>query len=199
MTPRGDARQRMIDAAMELFHRHGVNGTSVDQILELSGTGKGQFGHYFKTKDGLTHAVLQHLYDVIRSGEAPTGYKLESWDDLDTWFDKYLDFQTSVGYERSCPIATIGSDISDQQELLRQDVRLFFQWARASLARFFAERRAMGELVESSDPDALADLCITVMQGGMLVTKVTRAPDAFRRAAAQTLAYIQTLRTKGES
>lgn len=199
MTARSDARQRMIDAAVELFHRHGVNGTSVDRVLELSRTGKGQFGHYFKTKDGLTHAVLQHLHDIIRSGNSPTGYKLESWDDLETWFDRYLEFQNSVGYERSCPVATIGSDVSDQQELLRQDVRLFFQWAHSSLARFFAERRAMGELVASCDPDALADLCITVMQGGMLVTKVTRAPDTFRHAAAQVLAYIQTLRRRRES
>jgi AcrR family transcriptional regulator len=189
----------MIDAAMELFHRHGVNGTSIDQVLEQSGTGKGQFAHYFKSKDGLTHAVLQYLHDIIRSGQAPTGYTLESWNDLDTWFDKYLDFQTGVNYERSCPIATIGNDISDEQELLRQDLRLFFQWARASLARFFAERRANGELASSSDPDALADLCITVMQGGMLITKVTRAPDTFRHAAAQTLAYIRNLRKERPS
>jgi AcrR family transcriptional regulator len=194
MTARGDARQRMIDAALDLFHRHGVNGASIDQVLEESGTGKGQFAHYFKSKDGLVHAVLQHLHELIRSGKAPTGYALESWDDLEGWFDKYLVFQAGVDYERSCPVATIGSDLSDDQELLRQDVRLFFQWARGALARFFAERRAKGELAAASDPDALADLCITVMQGGMLVTKVTRAPDTFRRAAAQTLAYIRSLR-----
>ena len=34
------ARQRMVDAALDLFHVQGVNGTSVDQVLERSGTGK---------------------------------------------------------------------------------------------------------------------------------------------------------------
>ncbi len=34
----------------------------IDQGLSKSGTGKSQFSHYFKTKDGLAHAVLQHLH-----------------------------------------------------------------------------------------------------------------------------------------
>lgn len=185
----------MIDAALDLFHSRGVNGTSIDQVLEQSATGKGQFAHYFGSKEGLVHAVLQYLHDLIRSGRAPTGYDIRSWKDLGAWFETYLDFQAGVGYERSCPIGTIGSDVADDQELLRQDVRLFFEWARASLARFFAERRARGELVAAANPDALADFLIVVMQGGMLVTKITRSPEAFRGAAAQALAHIRTLRS----
>ena len=194
MSPPSEARQRMIDAALDLFHRYGVPGTSIDRILEQSGTGKGQFAHYFKSKEGLVHAVLQYLHEVIRSGQAPTGYKLESWEDLEGWFDRYRDFQAGVNFERSCPVGTIGNDISVEQELLRQDVRMFFQWARASLARFFAEKRACGELPAAADPDGLADLCIVVMQGGMLVTKVTRSPETFERASAQVLAYVRFLR-----
>ena len=190
---RGDSRQRMIEAALELFHQHGVNGTSVDDVLSRSATGKSQFSHYFKTKDGLVHAVLEHLHHVVRDGLAPTGYDVRSWEDLEGWFARYLDFQTSVHYERSCPLGTIGADVSGEA-LLRQDVRLFFEWARASLGRFFAERRAAGELPASSDPDALADLFITVMQGGMLVTKITRSPHTFERASKQALAYVKTLR-----
>ena len=57
-------------------------------------------------------------------------------------------------------------------------------------------RRAAGggELPPDADSDGLADLCITVMQGGMLVTKLTRSPDAFRRAAGHALAYVRSLR-----
>jgi AcrR family transcriptional regulator len=193
---RGDSRQRMIEAALELFHQHGVNGTSVDDVLARSGTGKSQFSHYFKTKEGLVHAVLQHLHHVVRDGLAATGYDVRTWEDLEGWFDKYIDFQASVRYERSCPLGTIGADVSGHQELLRQDMRLFFEWARASLGRFFAERRAAGELPAASDPDALADLFITVVQGGMLVTKVTRSPQIFERASSQALAYVRSLRER---
>jgi AcrR family transcriptional regulator len=188
------ARQRMLDAALELFHRHGVNGTSVDGVLEASGTGKSQFSHYFKTKEGLVHAVLQYLHEVIRDGKVESRYDVKTWDELDAWFDTYIAFQESQGFAKSCPLGTIGNDVTDAQPLLRQDVRLFFQWCRSTLARFFAERRAAGELPADADPDGLADLFIAVMQGGMLITKVTRSPDAFKRAAAQALAYVKSLR-----
>ncbi len=192
MTP--DTRERMIQTALDLFHRQGVNGTSIDQVLEKSGTGKGQFSHYFKTKDGLVHAVLQYLHEVIRSGKAPTGYNVRTWEDMDAWFDKYIRFQMEVAYELSCPLGTIGNDIADDQELLRQDVRLFFEWCHGQLARFFAERKAAGEMVPAADPDGLADLCLAVMQGGMLMTKLRRDPASFKNAAAQALAHIKSLR-----
>jgi TetR/AcrR family transcriptional repressor of nem operon len=189
----------MIETALDLFHLYGVHGTSVDQVLGRSDTGKGQFSHYFGTKGGLVHAVLEYLVEVIRSGQAPTGYQVRSWDELDDWFERYLAFQRGTGFQRSCPIGTIGNDVLDDQTLLRQDVRLFFEWARATLGRFFAERRAAGELDAKADPDGLADLCIAVMQGGMLLTKITRSPKAFEHAAEQALAYIASLRRPGRA
>ncbi len=188
-------KDRMIHAALELFHRRGLNATSIDQILAASGTGKSQFSHYFGSKDGLVRAVIKHLAEVIRSGQAPTGYDVCNWDDLEGWFQKYIDFQKSVACEMSCPLATIGNDLSNDQELLRQDVRIFIQWSRDKISRFFAERRAAGELVAQADPDALADLCISVMQGGMLLTKMKRETDVFVNAAQQVLTYIRMLRT----
>lgn len=189
-------RERMIVAALELFHRRGVNGTSVDAVLARSKTGKGQFTHYFKTKDGLVHAVLQYLHEVIRSGRVASNYNIKTWKDMDRWFDRYIRFQIGVACELSCPVGTIGSEISNDQALLRQDVRLFMEWCHTQLAHFFAEKKAAGELSRAADPDGLADLCISVMQGGMLLTKITRTPAAFKNAATQTLAYIRSLRMR---
>jgi TetR/AcrR family transcriptional regulator, transcriptional repressor for nem operon len=196
MAAKSDARQRMVEAALDLFHRQGVNATSVDQVLAQSGTGKGQFSHYFKSKDGLTHAVLQFLTDAIRGGHVPTGYDVKSWKDLENWFQQYIEFQKSVKFERSCPIGTIGNDVSNDQELLRQDVKLFLEWSRGQLAKFFLEKKASGELVSSAKPEALADFCISIMQGGMLLTKMKRDTDMFENAASQALAYIKSLRVR---
>ena len=194
MSSKTTTKQRMIEAALDLFHSYGVNGTSVDQILAKSGTGKSQFTYYFKNKNGLIHAVIQFLHEVVKSGKVASSYDINTWDDFEAWFQRYIDFQVSVDFERSCPLGTIGADLSRDQELLRQDIRLFLEWSRSRIARFFAERKAGGELVSTADPDALADLCISVMQGGMLLTKVKRSPDMFENAAAQTIQYVRSLR-----
>src|SRR5262245_32930759 len=53
-TRKGDDTRRLIlAAATDLFHKQGVSATSPDQVIEASGTGKGQFYHYFRNKEGL--------------------------------------------------------------------------------------------------------------------------------------------------
>lgn len=189
-----DTRTKMILAALELFQKLGVNATSVDQILAKSSTGKSQFSHYFKNKEGLIHATLEFLHEAIKSGQTPTGYELNSWKDLERWFKSYVDFQRSTHFELSCPIGTIGTDITNKQILLRKDVQLFMDWSRGQMIRFFAERKAAGELSSTAKPESLTDLCITIMQGGMLLTKINRDPTMFENANKEALNYIKSLR-----
>lgn len=191
-----ETKQKMINAALELFHKQGVNATSIDQVLSRSGTGKSQFSYYFKTKDGLIRATLHFLTEVIKSGEAPTGYDIHSWQDMEKWFQNYIEFQKSVKYELSCPIGTIANDLSNDQEILRQDVRLFLEWSRGKIARFFVERKAAGEFEAKVNPDSLADFCISLMQGGMLLTKMKRDSDMFENAAREAIQYLRMLRKK---
>lgn len=194
MKPRTNAKERIVQTALELFHLQGVKGTSIDEVLKKSNAGKGQFSHYFKTKDGLVLAVVDHLQILIRSGKVDSNYSIKSWQDFEAWFGRYIAFQRTVDCELSCPLGTIGNDLSGEQDQLRRAVKSFFEWSVGQLARFFAERKAAGELNASADPDALADFCLTVMEGGMLMTKITRDTKIFENASEQALAYVRLLR-----
>ena len=189
-----NARQRIIQAARELFHRQGIHATSVDQILKKSGTGKSQFSHYFKTKDGLVHEVLQNIHAWLRGPDAPVNYSVRTWQDLEAWLRFFVQAQHRDGCDRGCPVGTIGNDLTEEQVLLRQDVRLIFEWVRGRLSRFFAERKALGELEDTIDPEALADFCVVTVQGGLLVGKVTRDSAAFENAVSHTLAYLSSIK-----
>ena len=48
---------RIVTAAWQLFYEKGYNGTTVDDIIELSGTSKGSFYYYFNTKDELLNTL----------------------------------------------------------------------------------------------------------------------------------------------
>src|SRR3569833_2693332 len=130
------SRLKMIDAAVDLFHRQGVNATSVDDVLKKSGTGKSQFTHNFKNKAGLIAAAIAALSEQINCGRTPTGYHIGSWSQMERWFRTYIEFQTSVGFTRSCPIGTIGNDQNDAQSELRDAVIAFLDWSRNELATF---------------------------------------------------------------
>lgn len=195
-TQRKDAKLRMLNAALDLFHRFGVNGASVDDVLRKSKTGKSQFTHYFRTKEGMVCAAIQYLHEIIESGQTPTGYDIKTWRDFEGWFQKYIDFQESVGCERSCPIGTIGADLTSHNKKARRDVLKFLEWSRGRLKTFFAERKAAGDLVPEARPAELADFCISIMQGGMLLSKMTRDTEMFKNSASQAIRYIRTLKTR---
>ena len=144
MKERSETKDRMIRAALELFHQQGIHATTVDQVLEKSGTGKSQFYHYFKNKEGLIHSVLMSFYNRLRSHGSPVQTTIQSWKDLEQWFQAFIDFQKSVRWTRSCPVGTIGSDLTEDQELLRQDVRLIFEFTKGFLADFFSLMKEIG-------------------------------------------------------
>lgn len=56
-----NTRRRIIDAAWRLFYRQGYDGTTVEEIVEESGTSRSSFYHYFQGKDDL----LSTLADVF--------------------------------------------------------------------------------------------------------------------------------------
>ena len=57
-------KSRIVTAAWQLFYEKGYNGTTVDDIIELSGTSKGSFYYYFSTKDELLNT---RFYNCCRS------------------------------------------------------------------------------------------------------------------------------------
>ena len=56
-----NTRGKIIDAAWQLFYRQGYDDTTVEEIIEESGTSRGSFYHYFPGKD----ALLSTLSDVF--------------------------------------------------------------------------------------------------------------------------------------
>jgi len=194
-TARGDeTRRQILAAATDLFHKQGVAATSPDQIIEASGTGKGQFYHHFKSKEGLVHQVLQTYLETIRNGGGPLNYHITSWDDLGQWFRGQLALQKRYRMTRGCPFGTIGNEVTENDELIRQDLSLIFEVAKARLATFFVKEKASGRLDPSVHEEQLADFCLAMIQGAMLMGKVKRDSHLVEEVVRQTMAHLGSLR-----
>ncbi|MCI2424264.1 TetR/AcrR family transcriptional regulator [Saccharopolyspora sp. K220] len=58
-----NTEQKILDAAAGLFHRHGLRGVGVDQVIEESGVAKSTLYAHFRTKDDLIAAYLRRTDD----------------------------------------------------------------------------------------------------------------------------------------
>ena len=63
--PRKDSRNtkmKIVNAAWELFYRNGFDNTTIEDIVDESGTSRGSFYHYFNGKEELLSS-LSSLFD----------------------------------------------------------------------------------------------------------------------------------------
>ena len=91
-------RQRLINAAYELFSRDGVSQVGIDTILAKSGCAKASLYSNFKTKVDLAIAFLDRRevvwtrgwleFEINRRANTPEGRLLAIFDVFDGWFHK---------------------------------------------------------------------------------------------------------------
>src|SRR5215471_5788466 len=186
-----ETRLRIIRAAADLFHKQGAGATSPDQVIEASGTGKGQFYHYFKSKEGLVHEVLQTYLDDIAKGTAPLSYEINSWEDLERWFFSNIELQKRFNMTRGCPFGTIGNEVTENDELIRQDLSLIFEAVKNKLAAFFVKEKANGRLSTEASEERMADFCVAVIQGAMLMGKIKRDSQPVETTVREALTHLR--------
>jgi TetR/AcrR family transcriptional regulator, transcriptional repressor for nem operon len=184
-------RLRIIRTAADLFHKQGVVATSPDEILQASRAGKGQFYHYFGSKEGLVHEVLQSYIEGVETGIGPINYEVGSWGDLERWFASHIELQKKFRMTRGCPFGTVGNGVTEKNELIRQDLSHLFEIVKNKLRVFFIREKAQGRLVADADEDRLADFCIAAIQGAMLMGKVKRSPQPVEAAVREALAHLR--------
>src|SRR5262249_8442840 len=91
-------RERLVDAAYDLFSRDGVSQVGIDTILEKSGCAKASLYSNFKTKVDLAIAFLDRREalwtrgwlesEIKRRARTPEAQLLAIFDVFDGWFQK---------------------------------------------------------------------------------------------------------------
>lgn len=192
-TARGrETRERMIRAAADLIHLHGVHGTSLDDILAASGTGKSQFYRYFENKEHLVSMVLQHQmrWWIERTSRFLT--RLDTWEAFEQWFDQMVAFQTARKFAGGCPVGSLAAEMADSDTTLRLELSEAFRVRRNYIAEGLAKMKQRGELVESADPEALSEFALAAIQGGLLLASTEKNGDLLRHTLDNALAHLRS-------
>src|SRR5262245_59589462 len=75
---RGGKRERLVASAGDHLHRQGVAATTLAQVADAASVPPGNVYYYFKSKDDLVRAVIEHraaqvvtMLDSLRSRRSP--------------------------------------------------------------------------------------------------------------------------------
>lgn len=128
----------------------------------------------------------------ISSNTSHINYQIESWEDLRQWFRAHLESQRRFGMTRGCPLGTIGNEITEDDNLTQQDLKLIFVVMHNKLATFFIREKAKGLLSKYASEDDMAHFCIAAIQGAMLKGKIRRSSETVETIGQEALAHLGT-------
>ncbi|WP_372888297.1 TetR/AcrR family transcriptional regulator [Sphingomonas sp.] len=190
LTARGAAtRARIVDAAADLIYAHGVDRTSLDEVMARSGVSKSQLYHYFKDKDALVLDVIAVQTDRVIGAQQPHLGALDSLDALRAWRQAILDLNQTVDVG-GCPLGSLANEMANNSEDARARLASSFaRWADA-IEQGLATMQARGDLAASADPHTLATGLLSAVQGGLLLAKTEQSNRPLEIAIDMALAHI---------
>jgi len=191
-----DTRARIIEAAMELFWAKGYGSTSIADILSRSQVNSGSLYHFFPGKQDLLIAVLE----AYRDGIGPMLLE-PAWagvaDPVDRVFAllaKYRSLIVETECSYGCPIGSLALELHEADPAVRRLLAENFNgWVNAVAQCLEA---AADRFPPGTDLRALAELALTIMEGGVMQARTHRDIGHFDRSVAQLRTYFDALTVK---
>lgn len=192
LTARGAAtRRRIVTAAADLMYLRGVGATSLDEVVEASGTGKSQLYHYFADKDALVLEVVATQIDRVLGFQDPLLRELDSLHGLTRWRDALVSGTTLQGGGHGCPLGSLAAELADHSEAVRAALVHGFDAWEGLIADGLARMRDRGELVPAADARRLAAGVLAALQGGLLLAQTHRDPQRLAIALDMALDHVR--------
>jgi len=130
-------RQRIVDAADNLFYRRGYNQTSFQDISDATGIPRGNFYYYFKTKDEILNAVVNSriagLSVMLNQCESETDDARQRL----LLFSNMLEYRRDDVIQSGCPIGSLSSELAKDDTELHEISRQAFVFLRDWLKQQF--------------------------------------------------------------
>ena len=168
-----NGRERLVDAAIDLFYTHGFNAVGLDQILAVVGVTKTTFYKHFESKDDLMVEAVRKRdrweteawgrASRKAAGDDPRAQLLAVFDVLDEWFNA-PDF-------RGCMFINTAAEFPNPHDPVHQAAAAHKRDCRDGYRDLAAAARA-------TDPEAFADLYTTLMEGTLILRQVHGRDDA---------------------
>ena len=183
-----------MERAADLFAQRGIAATSVDEVLAAAEAGKGQFYHYFRSRDELAAAAVGYRCAQVVAGLTQALGGVSSLAGLEQALAGFV-----ARFEQAalpgCPIGTLSAEVAGRNEEARlQAAAGFDAWERL-LAGALERMRQRGELRADADPARLATGLLASLEGGMALSQARKDMTSVRVAVEAGLAQVRAWRS----
>lgn len=179
-------RMRLLEAANKLVHQQGFNQTTLADIAKEADVPLGNVYYYYKTKEDIGQALLEHRTDFYRT-------HIATWEKSPDPKKRILALIQEVKNQRDV-LACSGCPIGSLCQELHKDGGPLADKAASLLAAILSwseqQFRLLGKGAESAD---LALHLLSVLQGVSLLTHAFNQPDLVVRETTRLKKWVRDL------
>jgi TetR/AcrR family transcriptional repressor of nem operon len=202
----GQARTRLLDAAVAVIRARGLTGTSVDDLCARAGVSKGAFFHHFPSKEALAVAAAEHWSRTTGALFAAAPYHAPA-DPLEKIMG-YLDLRAALVQgtpaDYGCLAGTMAQEVFDTSPAVRDACGASILGHAATLVpdiegALAAYRTDLDPAARSAHARSLAVHTQTVLQGAFVVSKAANDPTLVLDAIEHLRRYLRCVFTPTRS
>ncbi len=184
--PRPAKRERLVAAATQLLHQHGIERTTLADIAKAADVPAGNVYYYFKTKDDVIAAVIEAHAQQIRTTLAAIDAQHQSPRSRLKAFVREFTSQSEMVAQYGCPLGGLCSEIGKRVRpadfAVAGLMRLLIDWAETQF-------RSLGR----RDAHDLALDLLAAYEGSALLASTFADPGLLSGAARRLNRWLDAL------
>ncbi len=183
----GTNRDKMIATADELIYHKGFFSTSFGDIAEAAGVSKGNFYHYFRSKEEMLAAIVEARAEAMRERLAQWEAELPEPRARLKRFVDILKFEQENIADYGCPMGSLNMELGKNDKALQADISDMMSMVLDWLTRQF---RALGRGREAR---YLAMQLMSATQGASVMTNVYMDKTFLRKEIKRLKQWLDEL------
>jgi AcrR family transcriptional regulator len=188
-------RRLIVEKTAPIFNTKGYAGTSMSDLTQATGLTKGAIYGNFENKDEVALEAFRFNMKQITSAITELmDSRKGSWEKLMAFPEYYDTVFTQHGLATGCPIVNTAPEVDDTHPVLSQAVNEAIRQWDTAIQRLVAQGIETGQIRRSTNASEAASLMITLIEGGVLLSKSTGNMKYLRAALDQVVTLLQSIR-----
>jgi AcrR family transcriptional regulator len=182
---RSDTRDRLIEAAEQLFLQHGYESTTLAQIRKLAHVNGGSLHYFFPSKESLLAAVLEKQKTLLKL-QIEEQEDDEEYDSIERIFAILHGYRTQLReteFRVGCPIGAVAFDVCTNHPKIQHLIVEYFETWCTMVERLV--RSASDRLPAKTRPAPLARQVLATMEGGVMLSRAYCSLEPFDQVVNQ--------------
>jgi TetR/AcrR family transcriptional repressor of nem operon len=172
MTKGEETRREIVEKAAPLFNQKGFEGTSLSDLMRVTGLQKGGIYRHFSSKEELASEAFDYAWKkAVERRLEGVDEAADAVERLKKMIDNFVDIRTGL-VAGGCPLMNTAVEADDGNPVLRARARGALSGWMARLGKVAEEGIARREIQSRIDTKALGQLIISTLEGALLISRL---------------------------